>query len=313
MTTTLSVTDTAFPDLKPLPRPRMRWPQWLAQAASLALLGIVLYELRDLDTHQLRSTFPHDPAFWLTLTVLYLALPIADWIIFRRLWRLPLSGFGVVLGKRISNELLMNYSGEVYFYLWARQRAHLTHAPFGAIKDVNILSALAGNALALVLMAVAYPWFSSLDLGQYSGAIKASTAVVLALSMLPLLFRRRIFTLSHPELIWVFFVHIIRLLAGVGLCALLWHIAMPDVAIGFWFALSLLRLLVGRLPLLPNRELLFAAIAVFLIGNESAMAGLVALTSTSLLALHLIIGGMLGLGAFLNGLRPTLLIAGERP
>ncbi len=59
--------------------------------------------------------------------------------------------------KRISNDVVMGYSGEAYFYAWARQRAQLVAAPFGAVKDVSILSAIAGNAVTLAMIAIALP------------------------------------------------------------------------------------------------------------------------------------------------------------
>ena len=49
------------------------------------------------------------------------------------------------LKKLIGNELLLGYVGEVYFYDWARRHVKMEGSPFGAVKDVAILSALAGN------------------------------------------------------------------------------------------------------------------------------------------------------------------------
>jgi hypothetical protein len=60
--------------------------------------------------------------------------------------------------KRISNEVLLGYSGEAYFYAWARQRTQMVAAPFGAVKDVTILSAIAGNAITLIMMIAALPF-----------------------------------------------------------------------------------------------------------------------------------------------------------
>ena len=61
--------------------------------------------------------------------------------------RSALSGLIALHKKRISNEVLLGYSGEAYFYAWARQRSQMVAAPFGAVKDVSILSAIAGNAI----------------------------------------------------------------------------------------------------------------------------------------------------------------------
>lgn len=302
---TTSYGDAALADLPRLTMPRPHWSRWLSQGLSLALLGMVLFQLFHTDPAQLRSALPHTPWFIPVLLALYLTLPVADWIIFRRLWGLPFSGFPVLLGKRIGNELLMMYSGEVYFYLWARRHANLSTAPFGTIKDVNILSALSGNVLALVLLVLVSPLVTSLDMGRYARAAVGSASLMLAGSMLVLLLSRRLFTLSRRQLAWVFSIHLARLMAGVLLCALLWHLALPRAPFSFWLVLSTVRLLIARLPLVPNKDLLFAAIAVFLIGNDKEVVALIAMTSTALLLLHLVFGGILGACALVMGERVT--------
>jgi len=215
------------------------------------------------------------------------------------LWALPVAGFFILLAKRIANEVLRSYSGEVYFYLWARKRSDLTAAPFGAIKDVNILSALAANLVALLLLALTYPFMSQLHLGAYTNTSVICAAAILVMSFVILLFSRRVFTLQRTQLWWIFGIHILRLSAGVLLCALLWFIILPGPHFGFWLVLSMIRLLVGRLPFLPNKEALFAVIAVFLVGQDSAVSTLITLTATSILALHVIVAAMLGALALL--------------
>ncbi|WP_216075134.1 hypothetical protein, partial [Acinetobacter baumannii] len=81
----------------------------------------------------------------------YVGPPTFDYVIFKRLWHIPLAGLVALHKKRISNEVLFGYSGEAYFYAWARQRTQMVAAPFGAVKDVMILSAIAGNAITLIM------------------------------------------------------------------------------------------------------------------------------------------------------------------
>jgi hypothetical protein len=295
------VTDVARAEMRPvldLPQlslPRNAWQGWAIRGVSLLLLLAVLFQLRTTSPAELQAALPDSPWFAPVLLGLYLALPVADWVIFRRLWGLPLAGLPVLLRKRISNELLLVYSGEAYFYLWARRRTNLTNAPFGTIKDVNILSALVGNFVALGLLLLAYPLMAHLAMGRFAGAAVASAGVMLAGSALILLFSRRLFTLSRRELVMVSVVHSVRLLCTTFLAALLWHLALPEAPIGLWFVLSSLRALVSRLPLVPNKEMLFATIAVFLIGNDQEVGALIAMTSTAMLGLHLLFGGVLAI------------------
>lgn len=283
-----------LPVLKPEPK---FWVLWLSRAISLALFVAIIFQVSQIDAGELASAMPPNLWFVPVLLSLYFALPVADWVIFRRLWRLPLAGFPILLGKRIGNEMLVSYSGEVYFYLWARNRTGLSAAPFGAIKDVNILSSLAANLVALILLVVTFPFLTQLHIGEHVQAAVMSAVIVLILSFLILFFGRRVFTLERGQLWWIFGVHLIRLMAGVLLCALLWYIILPGPHFGFWLALSMVRLLVGRLPFLPNKEALFAVIAVFLVGNDSAVSTLITLTATAIVALHIVVAAVLGVMA----------------
>jgi hypothetical protein len=56
----------------------------------------------------------------------------------------------------------------------------------------------------------------------------------------------------------------------------------------------MIRLLVGRLPFLPNKEALFAVIAVFLVGQDNAVSTLITLTASAMLALHALVAASLG-------------------
>jgi len=291
---TLTATPFAHLDLPALKPEPKRWSTWLSRILSAALLIAIVLQLGQIDAQQLHNALPQNLSFLPVLLALYFTLPVADWIIFRRLWALPASGFFILLAKRIGNEVLISYSGEVYFYLWARKRSDLSAAPFGAIKDVNILSALAANLVALLLLVLTYPFLSQLHLGAYTDASVVFAAVMLLTSFLILFFSRRVFTLERSQLWWIFGVHILRLSAGVLLCALLWFIILPGPHFGFWLVLSMIRLLVGRLPFLPNKEALFAVIAVFLVGQDSAVSTLITLTATTILALHILVAAVLG-------------------
>ncbi|RZM06342.1 MAG: hypothetical protein EOP67_75100, partial [Sphingomonas sp.] len=123
----------------------------LTPLLSAAILIAALWQLRYLDVRGVIAMVPRSPLFWLLFAAGYLALPASEWVIYRRLWNLPPRGFLALLRKRISNEIIAGYSGELYFYAWARRHASLVGTPFGAIKDVSILSAVVANVCTLVL------------------------------------------------------------------------------------------------------------------------------------------------------------------
>lgn len=257
---------------------------------SVVVIGAALYQLRFLDLAEIGRMVPETPAFWGIFALCYIAGPASEWYIFRRLWQIGPEGFGALCRKLIYNELLVGYLGEAYFYGWARNHLKFVATPFGAVKDVAVLSAIAGNLTTLLFLAVAFPFVRLLPLHDHATAIGWSLAFVIGTSLGVMLFRGSIFSLERTELRMVFRVHIARILATTFLSAALWHMVLPDVALGWWLVLVTLRLLISRLPFIPNKDMVFAGIAVLALGNEVRIAALMALMAGLILATHVIIG-----------------------
>lgn len=262
----------------------------LGMTISVLVLLVVAFEYRRIDMAVLRQMLPTGVAFWLVFGANYLSGPIGDWVIFRRLWRIPLSGLAALIRKLVSNELVFGYLGEAQFYAWARTRANLTAAPFGAIKDVALLSALVGNVSTLVLLACAWPLVTAAEIGIETRTALLSLGVVLLTSFAIFLFREKLFTLSRSELWYTAVVHAVRTIATLALSATLWHLVLPQIAIGVWLVMSALRMLVSRLPFVPNKDVLFAGIALFLLGHEPQVGALMTMMATLTLAMHLVVG-----------------------
>lgn len=273
--------------LEPLMPIRSRWPVMLSGALSLALLAGLARELIGGGLGALDAALPTDPGFYFAFLAIYAVQPLSDYVIFRRLWGLPLAGIAPILRKMVANEMLLGYSGEAYFYAWARARLKMVGAPFAAIKDVSILSAIVGNVVTLALVAFAGPFILSLIPADYIEPVLASIGAILVLSLAALLFRGRLFSLSTRLLFWVFGVHLLRTILYTGLLALCWHLALPEVPLGIWALLVTGRQLVARLPLVPNKDIAFANLALLLVGNDAEVARLVALTVAMTLLCHL--------------------------
>jgi hypothetical protein len=281
-----------------------RWAgKWtiLSSLFSMLILGAVLIQISQLSFTTLFAMIPATPLFGLAFIVGYFAGPTCEWLIFKRLWNIPAAGFPALIRKVICNELLLGYLGEVYFYTWARQRLRMTTAPFGAIKDVAILSAIAGNGVTLALLVILWPLLGSTQLGLETGTVMLSLGLVLATSVGVMAFRKRIFSLPKGELRFVFNIHLFRIALSTLLVAWLWHLALPAVPVLWWFFLATVRLLISRLPFIPNKDLVFAGLAVFLVGNDADIAALMTLTAGLTLALHALIGGALGVWSLIPG------------
>ncbi|WP_420605934.1 hypothetical protein [Novosphingopyxis sp.] len=267
-----------------------RWQRWLSLLFSLALLGVVVWQLAEGGLDKIPDALPRNAPFYIAIALSYFALPAFDWIIFRRLWRLPASGFLALVKKRVANDVLVNYSGEAYFYLYAKRHAQLTDAPFGAIKDVNILSALAGNLLTMILILAAWPMLGRLALTVSPDLLLGSGAIVVAVSLALILLGKRLFTLPRRWLYEIFGWHFLRILSSSALLALAWYFALPDVGLNYWLLFAALRLLIGRLPLVPSTELLFAAAAVVVAPPGGDIAPVLAMSAGLYLAANLVLG-----------------------
>ena len=281
--------------VQPESRSGNRWAALASIAVSLALLVAVALQFRDLDMAELIRLLPLSPIFWLAFAGYYLALPISEWVIYRRLWNFPAAGFGALLRKLVANELLLGYLGEAQFYAWARGRGTINETPFAAIKDITILSALTGNLATLVMLALAWPFVSAGQLGLQGQTAFAALGVVLLTSLAILLFRQKLFTLPRRDLLFISAVHLVRIVAVLLLSAVMWNAVLPQVALTMWLVLATLRQLISRLPLMPNKDVVFAGITVLLLGNSAQVAALMAMMAVLLLVTHLAVGTVFGL------------------
>lgn len=298
----MAETAFALPSAIELPD-RRGWSGLLSAAFSIALLLVVADRFRHMSFGAITALVPHQAGFWLLFVASYLAQPVCEWIIYRRLWRIPLSGIGQLLRKLVSNELLLGYLGEVQFYAWARERKSLSTTPFGAIKDVTILSAMVGNLVTLVLLIPAWRLLQNGELGPGSHTLFASLGVVLASSCVIMLLRGRLFTLDGGQLRFIAVMHALRLIAQLGLTALMWQWVLPGVPIHLWFVMATLRMLVSRLPLVPNKDVVFAGLAVILLGHEADIATLLTMMAGLILGAHLIVAAIMGLAGLAGQLQ----------
>ena len=173
-------------------------------------------------------------------------------------------------------------------------------APFGAVKDVTILSGIAGNSITLVMIAVVLLWGSDLLTNPDYQRIARGAVIIFFLSAPFVIFSKRVFSLPARELWRALNIHFLRL-AIESLClALAWHYAMPDVGVGDWLFLVAARMLVFRLPLVPNKDLLFANFAIIFIGQGEALGDMIAFAAALTLMVHIVLASVFGLYALMR-------------
>ena len=275
--------------LKPLPTLTSRWPMVVGGLLTVGMIVGLWHQLKGAGLDGLAESIPTSPWFYLAFAVLYATPVLFDYLIFRRLWGIPLAGLVALAKKRIANDVLLGYSGEAYFYAWARSRATMVAAPFGAVKDVSILSAVAGNAITLAMVVLATPFAASLLTPLQFKEALGGAGIMLGTSLPFLIFSRRVFSLDRRELWWIFGMHCLRVVGAAVLIALTWHFALPAIGVGMWLVLAAAKQLVSRLPLVPNKDLLFANLAVLLIGRHAPVSHIIAIVTAATLLVHLVL------------------------
>lgn len=262
-------------------------PHWWAGAAlSVAGLIAVAFQLGGAGLTRAAQSAPADPLFWSVFTAYYLLGPICEWSIFRRLWRLPASGLAALMRKQVANELVFGYSGEAQFYLWARRHAKLATSPFGAVKDVAVLSAVAGNMVTLALMVANHGLLARIFTGSLGHAFAASAGLIAASSLVMFLLRRRLFSLPTTQLLAVFATHGVRIFGSMLLLGVLWHLLLPALPMTSLLVLATLRMMLSRLPFLPAKDVVFAGLVAALLGRHAPVVPAIAMVGGLVIATH---------------------------
>jgi hypothetical protein len=247
-----------------------RWGKFLRPllryGVPLVLLLLVGIGLTHVGWANIYDARPTAIAFYLVVLLPFFVQPVADFFIYRNLLSdggvMPLSIF---LRKRYMNNIMLDYSGEFYFFLWARKNLKIKDSTLlHAVKDSSVLSASAG----LIVL-----WVMLLTL-IVAGIVKIpvvsrGTWWLVAAGSLPLVFAAALF-LGHKKLtqtsrknmVITFVIHFLRALTVMGLEYLIWLFSAALPSSGDCLKFVALRLLVTRLPLVPNKELVFVGVGV---------------------------------------------------
>jgi hypothetical protein len=276
----------------------MRILNWVVPVGMLVYLGWKLTELGWANIWQARPT---SPGFYITLILTYFIQPIADLVIYRNLWAVGNAlGLTVLLRKRYLNTVMLDYSGEAYFYLWAQQNLKLDKSSLiHAVKDSNVLSA--GAALITI-------WTTLLALLATGGLklppfITGNMTAVLAAGVVPIILcvglvvgGGRVTTLSRGEIAVTFAIHTLRSLLTALFSGLTWWFsgALPSAVVCLQFVA--LRLVVTRLPILPNKDLIYVGVGIAAAGMMDLSAHKVAAVLIAITAFNQILHfGIVGL------------------
>jgi hypothetical protein len=219
---------------------------------------------------------------------------------------------------RVMNDALFSYSGHTYMLVWAARHLGIEFdpkaaapnilgrgngpgvdpaaSPFAAVKDMAITSGLAGNFATLMILGLALTMDGSTALGaaldpRTMRILLWSFAAMVFLNLAIVLLRGRVMSLPPRENFRALCWHLFRVVAIQALLVGSWAVALPGFAAETWFLLGALRMVIGRMPL-PNKDILFAAMAVSLTGDLSVqVAALMAAQGGLVLLFHAVAWG----------------------
>lgn len=275
-----------------------RLVRWLFLAGILAYLAI---QLGRIGWIEIWRALPTNPLFYVLFLMIYFSLPLAEQLIYRITWRFPFrSSLPAFIKKRIYNKEVIGYSGEVYFFTWARRNLTLGDREIlKTIRDNNVISSFSSTIVALALLAV-FAYEGNIGVSDWIGDANAyylagGAVVFLILGTLAIRFRRYLFSMPLKVAFLIGGIHVIRLGVGQTMQILQWEVAVPDVTWQAWFTLAAVSIVVSRIPLVPNRDLIFIGAGVefshFMNTPAAEIASMLLVTSVLGKILNLVLFG----------------------
>jgi hypothetical protein len=259
--------------------------KWLGIIVSAVVLGVAFSAARGINWTAVWLVVSANGLFWVALTATYFHAPVADIAMLGRLWNNPKGLFSTLCRKQIVNAVALPYAGDGLLLAWARGRGIRA---FGPIKDAAILSGIVGSLLTFIM--VLPVWRSlAVALNLTPSSLFGSLGLLSAAPLVALLNRTSVFSLASSELCLMGAIHVARISASIVLMALCWHSLLPAEPVQSWLLLAAARMVVSRLPLLPNKELALAAVATAMFPDSPQVGTVVMVTGLLLTLGHLVV------------------------
>ena len=256
---------------------------------TLLVLGYLIQKLLAVGWQDVWDARPRTAWFYILGLLVYFSIPVTEMFIYRLIWKQPMARhFPAFMKKRIFNQDVIGYSGEVYFTSWAQKNLGLSLRRVAeAVRDNNIISSLASTSIALILivtfLTIGRLGFDQLLTEESRNYILPFVGVLLILGVLFARFRKYLFSMPLKLAVIIFGVQCSRLLLGQALRIAQWSVALPAVSVEVWFSLAAASLVLSRIPFVPSQDLVFLGVGVemsSMLGiSEAAMFGMLAVSS----------------------------------
>jgi len=237
--------------------------KWSRRLFLLGVITWLFYQLTSIGWEKVWYSLPLNPLFYLLFLMIYVSLPVTQLFIYRLTWTFRFrDAFPVLLLTKVYNQDVMGYSGEVYFYLWARKNINIKEIEIlKTIKDNNIISSASSTLVAFGLLGV-FLFTGQIKLLKFIHIqnklyVYGGIALVFVIILLLIRFRHYIISMPFRTAGSIFFIHIFRLLLGQTLQVIQWHLILPNIPLYVWFTFVAVQIMMSRIPFLPNRDLIF--------------------------------------------------------
>lgn len=255
----------------------------------MAIVGVLIYQIWKIGWERLLHALPSEPAFYVLLLAMYFLLPITEAMIYGRIWSMPpWQCIAVMIRKRVLNMDVIGYSGEVYLFMWAKDRVQRARkAVMGVIKD-NLIVSSVSSLLSASLLIGGMLLSGHLALGEVveiPGPLYVGLGILVAvfIGVLVYRFRHEIFSLSRRTLAILTTAHVSRFLVGYVLQVAAWWVVLPDVPFKTWAILLVVFVVINRIPFVPSSDLVFvsagASITPFLDVPVASVVGMLLVRS----------------------------------
>ncbi len=238
---------------------------WVWTALIIAVIARQLYNL---GLRPLLQELPDEPMFFVLYVLGFLVTPLAEKFVFKVIWPgTKMATWYALLRKRALNFVVLGYSGDIWFAMWARKQLGLrAKQAFHGVKDSTILGGIASAVFTGLLVAsFALHGENALIarvLGKTDGPALALLLVGVIGVVVIIIFRRSVFKLDVVQGTIVFVLHLLRLAITNIFLILQYAVVMPFVPLDTWLLFVAVQMLIQQLPLIPNRDLLFLVVAM---------------------------------------------------
>lgn len=282
---------------------RSKTPSWVAKTVRRTLIlvvsAMIFWQVWNIGWDEVLENLPSTPWFYVLAAILYLMLPVTELLIYTSLWNVKKRIlFPIFLIKRVYNEEILGYSGELYLFTKMRNLTSISELILMRdVRDTNIISAIVSNGVAMVLVFVLI-FFGFIPVGKlleeanwlYVGTGVFSLIVIVAVGIQ---FRRHIFSLPFKTAFHIFWTYLIRFIFQHALVVVQWAIVMPETPIYVWLIYISTKIVLNRIPFLPAIDLVFVMIGIQLSGSldvdDAALAGMFLVSSALSRVANLII------------------------